>query len=158
MSAIMSVVWLKMSLPAPAPFLMFVNVARRFSPCWMLSAVIPVERSIVSASFAIWSAVTLAAPPVDFTTASDCPMILSTSPRSPMVFWIDPAIIPKAFSMPELTRFAVIRDPVRDSWADCPAAWKASEKGAVLALRVAVSSPTDSDMDHFSSLSAANTL
>jgi hypothetical protein len=41
MSVIIDVVWLKMSLPLPPSFLMFLNVRRRFAPDWIASSSMP---------------------------------------------------------------------------------------------------------------------
>jgi hypothetical protein len=41
MSSIVEVAWLKMSLPAPTPFLMFVNVNSMLAPDWIVSSCTP---------------------------------------------------------------------------------------------------------------------
>jgi hypothetical protein len=67
-SVMIFVVWLKMSLPAPAWFLMFVNVSSRFWPDWIASSSMPVFLAMAAARSPTCFADTPAAPPVDLMT------------------------------------------------------------------------------------------
>ena len=64
-STMMPVVWVKMSLPAPAWFLMFLKVRRRLAPSWIVSASVAVSCSRLPASSWIPVALMPAALPID---------------------------------------------------------------------------------------------